>query len=84
MKNLFSQLVKLECTSLMIVSTALLGRRVTSAAVSITSEVHSSFTSCENRFFIEYSISTSYGTKLVSSSHRNLFHRPISKSASQL
>ena len=49
-ENLFSQLVKLESTSLVIKTAALVTLWDTCAAVIITSEVLSSFTSCKNRY----------------------------------
>ena len=56
--RLFASSVKLESTSLMIVSATRVAQMIMSTAVLITSEVLSSFRSYENRFFIEYSIST--------------------------
>ena len=52
MKNLCSQLVKLESTSIVIEMAALVTLQATHAMVTTTSEVISSFTSCEKRYFI--------------------------------
>ena len=54
MKNLFSQLVKLANTLLVMVTATLMILWATRAAVSITSEVLLSFTSCENRYFLTH------------------------------
>ena len=50
MKNIFLQLMKLENTSFVIENAVIVTLRATRAVVTITSEVFSSFTSCENRY----------------------------------
>ena len=51
MKHIFSQLVKLESTSLVSETAAFVTHWAIRAAVTITSEVLSNFNSCENRYF---------------------------------
>ena len=60
MKNLFSQLMKLESTSLVIETSTLVTLWPTRAAATITSEVLSSFTSYENRDFIVTDLQDAY------------------------
>ena len=50
MKDLFPQLVKLESISLVIKTNVLTTLQTTRAEITITDEVLSSFTRCENRY----------------------------------